>query len=122
MKCLVTGGAGFIGSHIVGKLLHNNHQVVVIDNESSEANDAFNWYEDDAENHVVDIRDFDACRPLFEGVEYVFHLAAHSRIQLAMQRPKDCLETNYFGTYNICLLYTSPSPRDKRQSRMPSSA
>ena len=101
MKCLVTGGAGFIGSHIVGKLLQNNHQVVVIDNESSEANDAFNWYEDDAENHVVDIRDFDACRPLFDGVEYVFHLAAHSRIQLAMQRPKDCLETNYFGTYNM---------------------
>jgi len=101
MKCLVTGGAGFIGSHIVGKLLENNHHVVVIDNESSEANDAFNWYEDDAENHVVDIRDFDACRPLFEGVDYVFHLAAHSRIQLAMQRPRDCIETNYFGTYNM---------------------
>ena len=45
MKCLVTGGAGFIGSHIVGKLLENNHHVVVIDNESSEANDVFNWYE-----------------------------------------------------------------------------
>ena len=101
MKCLVTGGAGFIGSHIVGKLLHNNHQVVVIDNESSEANDAFNWYEDDAENHVVDIRDFDACRPLFDGVEYVFHLAAHSRIQIAMERPLECLETNYLGTYNM---------------------
>ena len=101
MKCLVTGGAGFIGSHIVGKLLHNNHQVVVIDNESSEANDSFNWYEDDAENHVVDIRDFDACRPLFDGVEYVFHLAAHSRIQIAMERPLECLETNYLGTYNM---------------------
>ena len=101
MKCLVTGGAGFIGSHIVGKLLENNHQVVVIDNESSEANDAFNWYEDDAENHVVDIRDFDACRPLFDGVEYVFHLAAHSRIQIAMERPLECLETNYLGTYNM---------------------
>ena len=101
MKCLVTGGAGFIGSHIVGKLLQNNHQVVVIDNESSEANDAFNWYDDDAENHVVDIRDFDACRPLFEGVDYVFHLAAHSRIQIAMERPLECLETNYLGTYNM---------------------
>jgi UDP-glucose 4-epimerase len=101
MKCLVTGGAGFIGSHIVGKLLQNNNHVVVIDNESSEANDAFNWYEDHAENHVVDIRDFDACLPLFEGVDCVFHLAAHSRIQLAMQRPKDCIETNYFGTYNM---------------------
>ena len=101
MKCLVTGGAGFIGSHIVGKLLQNNNHVVVIDNESSEANDAFNWYEDHAENHVIDIRDFDACLPLFEGVDCVFHLAAHSRIQLAMQRPKDCIETNYFGTYNM---------------------
>ena len=73
----------------------------MIDNESSEANDAFNWYEDDAENHVVDIRDFDACRPLFDGVEYVFHLAAHSRIQIAMERPLECLETNYLGTYNM---------------------
>jgi len=99
-KCLVTGGAGFIGSHVVSKLLHNNHEVVVIDNESAESNDAFNWY-DDADNHVVDIRDFDACRPLFDGVEYVFHLAAHSRIQIAMERPTECLETNYFGTYNM---------------------
>ncbi len=73
MKCLVTGGAGFIGSHIVGKLLQNNHEVVVIDNESAESNDAFNWYDDYAQNHVVDIRDFDTCRPLFDGVEYVFH-------------------------------------------------
>ena len=99
-KCLVTGGAGFIGSHVVGKLLHNNHEVVVIDNESAESNDAFNWY-DDADNHVVDICDFDACRPLFDGVEYVFHLAARSRIQLAMQNPTECLQTNYFGTYNM---------------------
>ena len=101
MKCLVTGGAGFIGSHIVGRLLQNGHEVVVIDNESAESNDAFNWYEDHAENHVVDIRDFDACRPVFDGVEYVFHLAAHSRIQVAMQNPKECLETNIQGTVNM---------------------
>ena len=101
-KCLVTGGAGFIGSHIVSKLLQGNNEVVVIDNESAESNDAFNWYEDDVvENHIVDIRDFDACRPLFDGVEYVFHLAARSRIQLAMQNPMECLETNYIGTYNM---------------------
>ena len=99
-KCLVTGGAGFIGSHVVSKLLHNNHEVVVIDNESAEANEAFNWY-DETDNHTVDIRDMDACRPLFEGVEYVFHLAAHSRIQIAMKNPMECLETNYIGTYNM---------------------
>tara|TARA_Y100001970_G_scaffold67587_1_gene86184 strand:+ start:267 stop:1166 length:900 start_codon:yes stop_codon:yes gene_type:complete len=100
-KCLVTGGAGFIGSHVVSRLLHNNHEVVVIDNESAESNEAFNWYDDHADNHVVDIRDFDSCRPLFDGVEYVFHLAARSRIQLAMQNPLECLETNYLGTYNM---------------------
>jgi len=100
-KCLVTGGAGFIGSHVVSKLIHNNHEVVVIDNESAESNEAFNWYDDHADNHVVDIRDFDSCRPLFDGVEYVFHLAARSRIQLAMQNPIECLETNYLGTYNM---------------------
>ena len=100
-RCLVTGGAGFIGSHVVSKLLHNNHEVVVIDNESAESNEAFNWYDDYAENHVVDIRDFDACRPLFDGVEYVFHLAARSRIQIAMQNPTECLEVNYLGTYNM---------------------
>ena len=99
-KCLVTGGAGFIGSHVVSKLLHNNHEVVVIDNESAEANDQFNWY-DETDNHTVDIRDMDACSPLFQGVEYVFHLAARSRIQLAMQNPRECLETNYLGTYNM---------------------
>ena len=100
-KCLVTGGAGFIGSHVVGKLLQGNNEVVVIDNESAESNEAFNWYDDHADNHVVDIRDFDSCRPLFDGVEYVFHLAARSRIQLAMQNPRECLETNYLGTYNM---------------------
>ena len=43
----------------------------------------------------------DACSPLFQDVEYVFHLAARSRIQLAMQNPRECLETNYLGTYNM---------------------
>lgn len=101
MKCLVTGGAGFIGSHVVSRLLHDGHEVVVIDNESAESNDAFNWYEDDAENHVLDIRDMDACRPVFKGVDAVFHLAAQSRIQLAMADPFDCVQTNVIGTCNM---------------------
>lgn len=101
MKCLVTGGAGFIGSHIVSRLLRDNHEVVVIDNESAEANDSFNWYVSDVENHVEDIRNIEACRKIFKGVEVVFHLAAHSRIQLAMANPFDCVTTNVIGTCNM---------------------
>ena len=87
-KFLVTGGAGFIGSHIVDRLLQNeNNQVIVIDNESAVSNEKF-YHNPLAEYHNIDIRDMDACRPLFSGVDTVFHLAAHSRIQVAMENPK----------------------------------
>ena len=100
-KCLVTGGSGFIGSHIVDRLCQNeNNEVVVIDNESAVSNEKF-YNNPLAEYHSFDIRDMDACRSLFEGVDTVFHLAAHSRIQIAMERPLECLETNYLGTYNM---------------------
>ena len=89
MKCLVTGGAGFIGSHIVERLLKDGSEVVVVDNESAISNDTFHWYAS-ANNHRVDIRDYDKIRPLFDGVDCVFHLAAFSRIQIAMKNPDAC--------------------------------
>jgi len=52
-KCLVTGGAGFIGSHVVEQLLDLNYQVVVVDNESSDANEVFNW-RSDTENQKLE--------------------------------------------------------------------
>ena len=99
-KCLVTGGAGFIGSHLVERLLEAGHDVVVVDDESSTANSQFNW-RDDCENHKVDICDFEKLEPLFEGVDLVFHLAARSRIQICVQDPSDAVKNNSLGTCNV---------------------
>jgi UDP-glucose 4-epimerase len=97
MKSIVTGGAGFIGSHLVDKLIELGHEVVVIDNESSEVHDHF-YYNDSATYYKIDIADYCGIRPLFEGVDFVFHLAAESRIQPAINNPLLCFQTNAYGT------------------------
>ena len=97
MKSIVTGGAGFIGSHIVDKLIELGHEVVVIDNESSTVHNHF-YYNDKASYHKIDIADYCGVRPLFEGVDFVFHLAAESRIQPAIENPLLCFQTNAYGT------------------------
>jgi UDP-glucose 4-epimerase len=101
MKSIVTGGAGFIGSHIVDKLCELGHEVIVIDNETSTVHENF-WYNPTVKYnnnyYKYDIADYDKIRPLFEGVDYVFHLAAESRIQPAIENPLLCFRTNSFGT------------------------
>ena len=100
MKSLVTGGAGFIGSNLVDLLLENGHEVIVIDNESSDAHENFYW-NDQTTQSKADITDFAAIRPLFDGVDYVFHLAAESRIQPAILNPTYATEVNVVGTCNV---------------------
>tara|TARA_B100000287_G_C20613954_1_gene773201 strand:+ start:165 stop:1067 length:903 start_codon:yes stop_codon:yes gene_type:complete len=100
MKALVTGGAGFIGSTLVDKLLELGHDVVVIDNESTDCHDSFYW-NDKSENYKYDICDYDSIAPLFEGVDCVFHLAAEARIQPAIQNPTLTTKTNVYGTCNV---------------------
>jgi UDP-glucose 4-epimerase len=97
MKSLVTGGAGFIGSNLVDKLLDLGHEVVVIDNEYSDAHDKFYW-NDKAQNYKYDIRDYEKTRPLYDGVDYVFHLAAEARIQPAILNPIEAVSINTLGT------------------------
>jgi UDP-glucose 4-epimerase len=99
MKSLVTGGAGFIGSHIVDKLLDMGHDVVVIDNEYSD-NDHFNWRED-AQNYKVNICDYEATRSLYDGVDYVFHCAAEARIGPAIKNPVNAMNINALGTCTV---------------------
>jgi UDP-glucose 4-epimerase len=100
MKSLVTGGAGFIGSNLVDKLLDLGHEVVVIDNEYSDVHDQFYW-NDKAQNYKYDIRDYENTRPLYNGVDFVFHIAAEARIQPAIENPIQAVSINSVGTCTV---------------------
>lgn len=100
MKMLVTGGAGFIGSNLVDQLLKEGNEVVVIDNEFSDAHEQFYW-NDRCENYKYDIRDYDKIEPLFKDVDFVFHLAAESRIQPSIVSPIESVHINVVGTCNV---------------------
>jgi UDP-glucose 4-epimerase len=101
MKMLVTGGAGFIGSNLVDRLIDLGHTVVVIDNESSDAHDHPYWNKK-ADNYNRDICDYLSTRDLYDGVDYVFHLAAEARIQPTIENPIKATKTNTLGT-NVVL-------------------
>jgi len=100
MRFLVTGGAGFIGSHLVDALVDGNHDVVVVDNESASENENFYW-NNKAENYKYDICNFNKIENLFKNIDCVFHLAAESRIQTAIKNPIKTFRVNFIGTLNI---------------------
>jgi len=100
MRALVTGGAGFIGSNLVNKLIDMNWQVVVIDNESAECNEKFYW-NSKSDNHKLDICDYEFTRDLYNDVDYVFHLAAESRLQPAIKNPINAVTKNAVGTCTV---------------------
>lgn len=97
---IVTGGSGFIGSHIVDKLVSQGDEVIVIDDMSAECNEQF--YKNDGATYLNEsITNYGAIRGAFEGVTNVFHLAAESRIQPTLERPQDACQTNFVGTCNV---------------------
>jgi len=111
MRCLVTGGAGFIGSNLVDRLIQDGNEVVVIDNESSGSYEKFHWNES-AENYKYDIADYDKIYPLFKNVDVVFHLAAQARIQVCIENPVTAVKSNILGT--SCVLQCAKENGIKR--------
>jgi len=99
-KAVVTGGAGFIGSHLVDRLLYDGHDVVVLDNFSTGRSQNLAHLRDNVrlEVHQLDVADYQAIQPIFSGVEWVFHLAALADIVPSIQRPLDYYHANIAGT------------------------
>ncbi len=100
MKVLVTGGAGFIGSNLVDALIERGFEVHVIDNLSAGKKENVNKK---ATLHILDITDLDAIKPLFVGVDYVFHLAAVPRVQYSIEHPAESNKNNVEGTLNVLI-------------------
>lgn len=107
--CLVTGGAGFIGSHLVNRLINDGHKVIVIDNLSEGKKENLN---PKAKFYKLDICDLEKIIPLFKGIDYVFHLAAIPRVSLSVEKPIETHRVNVDGTLSV--LYASYKNNVKR--------
>lgn len=103
MKTLVTGGCGFIGSHLVDRLLSDGHSVTVLDNFSTgrPQNLAHHKTEKRLQIHQADIAEADKIEPFFEGIDWVFHIAALADIVPSIQNPSAYHRSNVDGTLAV---------------------
>ncbi len=103
MRCVVTGGAGFIGSNLVDKLIDDGHEVIIFDNYSTGKKENVN---PKAKFFLVDIShqpsfEHKTMKDIMSGVDVVFHLAAKARVQPSIENPIEYHNTNVNGTLNM---------------------
>lgn len=110
---LITGGSGFIGSHVVDELLRRGDKVRVIDNLLTGRRENLDHVRDRIEFHELDIRDLEKIRPAFEGVSYVIHLAALPSVPRSVEDPITSNAININGTLNVLV-----AARDAKVKRL----
>jgi nucleoside-diphosphate-sugar epimerase len=103
LKVLVTGGAGFIGSHVVDRLVADGHEVRILDNISTGSLDNINYPLNAGEVDFIkgDIRDAAVVQKSLEGVDVVIHLAALVSVSLSVENPSLTFDINLAGTMNL---------------------
>jgi len=110
---LVTGGGGFIGSHVVDELLTRGHAVKVLDNFSTGRRDNIAHFADDIELVEGDIRSYERANTAVKGVDVVIHLAALPSVPRSVQDPLTTTEVNVTGSLNVLL-----AARDREVKRV----
>lgn len=103
MRVLVTGGAGFIGSHLASRLLRDGHEVRVLDNFSTGARSNLTPLGDSIELVEGDIQSYERAHNAVQGCEVVFHQAALPSVPRSIQDPLTSHAVNVIGTLNILL-------------------
>lgn len=101
MKTIVTGGAGFIGSHLVEELIAAGYEVIILDNLSTGRLENISSVYNKILFAEVDIADFEAIEGYFNGVDYVFHLAALADIVPSIKNPLSYHRSNVDGTLSV---------------------
>lgn len=103
MRAIVTGGAGFIGSHLVDRLVSEGYSVTVIDNLSCGYLENLEQHKNSREVKVlnVDLRDAKRLEKIFRGHDVVFHIAAHANIRESLSDHMADLENNVIATLNV---------------------
>jgi len=106
MKILITGGAGFIGSHLVDSLLENGDEVFIVDDLSTGSLANVEQHQDNKKFHLVadTILNEAVMNELVFKCDQIYHMAAAVGVKLIMNRPVETLETNVKGTEMVLML------------------